>query len=106
MEIVYASLHRRPAAEPAAVGEVAEIIDAVWAHSIAEDNLEHVSGQAGCDRIDLILFLRGVDGPDVENAQRRVRALLQRSRLASSVLRDRYLAPHPPAGLDEASLNA
>ncbi len=95
MDIVYASLDRRPAAGQAPEGEVAEVIDVLWAHATPEDRLEHAGGHAEPDRIDLMLFLRTSDNPDDGGAERRAAALLHRSHLGSPLLRHRYLPPLP-----------
>ncbi|WP_034087708.1 hypothetical protein [Streptacidiphilus albus] len=100
MDIVYTSLDRNRGARAAdGPTEGAEIVDVLWAHAVPEDRLEHASGRAGPDRIDLLLFLRTPETPDQDpdGAQRRAAALLHRCHLASPLLRHRYLPPAPPA---------
>jgi hypothetical protein len=98
MDIVYTALQRRLTSDPIPPGEVAEVIDALWAHSAPEDGLEHASGRAGADRIDLMLYLLGPDPsrPAGPGAAHRAAALLTRCHQASPVLRRHYLAPAPP----------
>ncbi|MEY9965917.1 hypothetical protein ABIA33_003967 [Streptacidiphilus sp. MAP12-16] len=102
MDIVYTSLDRRPAVDQAPVGEVAEVIDALWAHATPDDRLEHASGRPEPDRIDLLLFLRTPDDPDPDGAQRRAAALVYRSHLASPLLQRRYLPPPPAPASSQA----
>jgi hypothetical protein len=97
MDIVYASLHRRQLDEPAPPTEVAEVLDALWAHVTPADGLEHVFGQTERDRVDLLLYLRASarstrNAPD---AVHRAGVLLARSHQASPMLRRRYLPIQP-----------
>lgn len=95
MDIVYASLARRPAAgSPPPVAETAEVLGALWAHAITADGLEHASCRPQSDRVDLLLYLLSrlgtADGPSPVD---RAEALLSRSHQASPMLRIRYLPP-------------
>lgn len=105
MDIVYASLNRcRKAPAGAGPTEGSEVVDVLWAHAVPDDRLEHASGRAEPDRIDLLLFLRTPDtpDPDPEDPQRRAAALLHRCHLASSLLQHRYLPPTPAPAPSEA----
>ncbi len=95
MDVVYTSLERRPAVGPAPVGEVAEAVDALWAHTTPDDGLEHASGRVEPDRIDLLLYLLSATPPAASDAVRRAAELLARSHRNSPLLHHRYLPPPP-----------
>jgi hypothetical protein len=102
MDIVYASLkRRRPEAEPGGVGEVAEALDALWAHATPEDGLQHASGRAEDDRVDLLLYFltRDPAHPDARSAVGRVEDLLHRAYQNSPLLSLRYLPVRTPDAL-------
>ncbi len=103
MDIVYTSLDRRPSATPAPVGEVADAIDALWAHITPDDGLEHASGTPGANRIDLLLYLLPTPtGPAPEpDPVHRATQLLARCHRASPLLHHRYLPPVPIPGRDQ-----
>jgi hypothetical protein len=96
MDIVYASLARRPAAGEPPPGETAEVLGALWAHATPDDGLEHASCRPEPDRIDLLLYLltRPASSPGTPSPLHRAQALLDRSHQASPLLRTRYLPPH------------
>jgi len=96
MDIVYTSLSRRPAAGLPSPGEAAEVLGALWAHAIRDDGLEHASCRAQSDRVDLLLYLltRPAGASDARSPLHRAEALLNRSCLASPLLRNRYLPPY------------
>ena len=101
VDIVYTSLDRRPAIRPAPAGEVAEVLDALWAHTTPDDGLEHVSGNAEPDRINLLLFLLPPDTDHAAaDAAHRAARLLARCHQASPLLQHRYLTPPPVADHD------
>ncbi len=100
--MVYISLDRRIAPELDPGGEVSEAVDALWAHATAADGLEHASGHAGSDRLDLLLYLLT---PEVGTAALpvaaqcgtwRAAALLARCHRASPSWHRRYLPPTGP----------
>jgi len=106
MDIVYTSLDRRPTTDPppadelteaARAAEAAEAVNALWAHAVPADGLEHASAEAGPDRLDLLLYLLPPDPtrPTAPGATHRAAALLARSHQASPLLRRRYLPPPP-----------
>ncbi|MFE5679993.1 hypothetical protein ACFQ7B_39965 [Streptomyces erythrochromogenes] len=97
MDCVYASLRRRPEAPPAAVGEAAEVVGILWAHTTPKDGLEHISGSLDSDRVDLLLYFLSPDptSPAAHSPLHRAAALLARGHQASPALKRRYL---PPAG--------
>ncbi|EST33271.1 hypothetical protein [Streptomyces roseochromogenus] len=99
MDIVYASLPRRPADDQPPLGETAEVLGALWAHAVPDDGLEHVTCRAELDRVDLLLFLLTRNSPDAASrtALHRAGSLLTRCHQASPLLRERYLAPQTPA---------
>lgn len=103
MDVVYASLFRRQPAEPASPGEVAEVLGAVWAHATPNDGLDHTSGRAEANRIDLLFYLitqaAGPGDPGAPDAVHRTEALLMRCYRASPLVRRRYL---PPRGASSA----
>ena len=92
---MYASLHRRRSVDPTSPEEVAEVLGAVWAHATPLDGLEHASGRAESDRIDLLLYLlsRNPGAPDACGAVHRAVALLMRCHRASPFLWRRYVPP-------------
>ncbi|MFC1421087.1 hypothetical protein [Streptacidiphilus cavernicola] len=98
MDIVHLSLERRPATDPTPAGEVADAVDVLWAHAGPDDGLEHASGRAAPDRLDLLLYLRTGraaahhGGP---SAEYRAAQLIARCYRASHHLQGRYLAPAP-----------
>ncbi|NUS12134.1 MAG: hypothetical protein HOY69_12145 [Streptomyces sp.] len=94
MDIVYASLHRM-SADAAADDEVPEVLDILWAHTVAADGLEHVSGRVEADRVDLLLFLAPQAPTAPLSAGDRAAALLARCHRASPLMRHRYLPPRP-----------
>ncbi|MFK0258246.1 hypothetical protein [Streptomyces sp. NPDC090445] len=106
MDFVYASLHRRQPAEAAPAAEAAEVVDALWAHALPGDGLQHVSARAEPDRVDVLLYLLSTDSPDALDGVDRAHTLITRSRQTSSVLRRRYLPPEPSSApaVDRASL--
>ncbi|MHA6761545.1 hypothetical protein [Streptacidiphilus sp. PAMC 29251] len=95
MDIIYTSLERRDPAAPDPVNEVAEVLDALWAHATAEDGLEYAGGNAGPGRLDLLLFLLTPppDRPPATAAIHRAAQLLNRCHRASPMVRHRYLPP-------------
>ena len=101
MDIVHLSLARRSAAEPGPSGEVADVVDALWAHAGPDDGLEHASGRAAPDRLDLLLYLRThipTAHPGGPSAEHRAAELIARCYRASHHLQTRYLAPAPAPG--------
>lgn len=105
MDIIYTSLERRPEVGPAPASEVAEAVDALWAHATAHDGLEHASGHAEPDRIDLLLYLLTpqATAPLAPDAAQRAAALIARCHHDSPLLNHRYLPPVPRDELDEIS---
>ena len=99
MDIIHASLERRPTAAPPPADEVAEVVDALWAHAVTEDGLEFAGGKARLERLDLLLFLLppSPDNPADGASVLRVAQLLIRCHRASPAVRHRYLPPAPPA---------
>lgn len=96
MDIVYASLCRRPSGI-ATEGELGEVTAALWAHASPDDGLQHVSGRCEADRLDLLLFfLSTMSGP--HEAPARALLLLARCYEASAVLQRRYLCPGDTPG--------
>ncbi|MFE7098862.1 hypothetical protein [Streptomyces erythrochromogenes] len=95
MDCVYTSLRRRPEVPPAAVGEVAEVVGILWAHTVPEDRLEHISGSLDGDRVDLLLYFLspGRTSPAVHSPLERAAALLARGHQASPALKRRFLPP-------------
>ena len=97
LDIVYASLDRRSSPDTDPAGEVAEAIDALWAHATPADGLEHASGRAQSHRLDLLLYLLTPDpAAATPCASQRAAALLAHCHQASPLLRRRYLPPAPP----------
>ncbi|MFE6520887.1 hypothetical protein [Streptomyces sp. NPDC057794] len=95
MDIVYTSLNRRRRVAADPTSEVAEVLDALWAHTTREDGLEHASGRAEKDRVDLLVYLLSLDptAPGFRSATCRINALLHRCHVASPLMRHRYLPP-------------
>jgi hypothetical protein len=56
MYVVYASLMRKGTA-PQRPGEAAALLDALWAHALEDDGMEHIRIRAGPERIDIIMFM-------------------------------------------------
>ncbi|QMU73441.1 hypothetical protein [Streptacidiphilus sp. P02-A3a] len=99
MDIIYASLERRPTAASPPADEVAEVVDVLWAHAVTEDRLEFAGGRARPERLDLLLFLLPPapgTPPELASVQR-VGRLLDRCHHASPTVRHRYLPPAPPS---------
>ncbi|WKV70879.1 hypothetical protein AW27_004705 [Streptomyces sp. PCS3-D2] len=97
MDCVYTSLRRRPEVPPAGVGEVAEVVGILWAHTAPKDGLEHIAGSLDSDRVDLLFYFLSADpaSPAVHSPLHRAATLLARGHQASATLKRRYL---PPAG--------
>ncbi|GAA2746776.1 hypothetical protein [Kitasatospora cinereorecta] len=99
MDLVYASLDRRPGAaapDPDPVDEAAEALAALWAHAAPDDGLEHANARVEPGRIDLLLFLLpGQHRPGPADAVRRAAVLLARCYRGSTLLSARYLPPVP-----------
>ena len=97
MDIVYTSLERRPAVNPDPVGEVAEAVDALWAHAAPGDGLEHASALPAPGRLDLLLYLLTPDPgpPCMPDPVQRAATLLARCHRDSPLLHHRYLPPVP-----------
>lgn len=93
MDIVYASLRRRPDVAVAAEGEKAEVLGALWAHATPADGLEHVCCRPEADRVDLILYLLTRRAPDRGMATQRVGDLLARCHTSSPTFHRRYQPP-------------
>ncbi|MGW4383785.1 hypothetical protein [Kitasatospora sp. NPDC004531] len=94
MEIVYASLHRRTAADPAPPGETGEVIEILWAHALPEERLQHLTARSENDRVDLLVYLLNA-GTAARPPLTVAHDLLARSHRASPLLRRRYLPPAP-----------
>lgn len=96
MDIVYTSLNRRSRVPADPTSEVAEVLGALWAHTTREDGLEHASGRAEKDRVDLLVYLLTLDptAPGFRSATCRINALLHRCHAASPLMRHRYLPPN------------
>ncbi|WP_042373081.1 hypothetical protein [Streptacidiphilus neutrinimicus] len=99
MDLVYASLDRRAAAAPEPAQEVSELLGALWAHAAPDDGLEHITGRAEDQRVDLLFFLLTTDpaAPGARSAVDRTEALLRRCHQASPSVHRRYLPPRPLA---------
>ncbi|MFD4371103.1 hypothetical protein [Streptomyces sp. NPDC058486] len=95
MDFVYASLRRRARVHAGPTGEVAEALDALWAHATPEDGLEHASGRSEQDRVDLLMCLLTLDrsAPGFRSPVHRASSLLRRCHEASPLMRGRYLPP-------------
>ncbi|MFJ9697181.1 hypothetical protein [Kitasatospora sp. NPDC101183] len=102
MEIVYASLRRRPGGT-AGANEAAEVVDALWAHALPGDGLQHASTLPADDRIDLLVYLLSRDPSDRPDAVGRAHDLIARSHRTSPLLRRCYLPPEPPEPADLAA---
>jgi hypothetical protein len=103
MDIVYLGLDRRPAVQPPdPATENTEAVDAVWAHAVPTDALEHVRARAGPSRIDLMLFFRTAPRNARADTLDRAAALVVRCHQSSPVLRHRYLPPPPGAPNERA----
>ena len=100
MDIVYTSLHRRPAVDADPVVEVAEAVDALWAHTVPGDGLEHASALPTPERLDLLLYLLTPDPAHsrVPDPVQRAASLLARCYRSSPALNHRYLPPPVPGG--------
>ncbi|MFJ8923564.1 hypothetical protein B046DRAFT_00038 [Streptomyces sp. LamerLS-316] len=98
MDVVYASLHRRIKVLADPTSEVSEVLDALWAHSTCKDGLEHASGRAESDRVDLLMYLLTLDSatPGFRSVTHRVSSLLHRCHAASPLMQHRYLPPDEP----------
>ncbi|AUY48328.1 hypothetical protein [Streptomyces sp. CB01881] len=95
MEIVYASLiPRQPGGAVQSNGR-AEVMDALWAHSVPSDGLQHISARPEPGRVDLLLYLLTLDSPGTPNAVERARTLITRSHQSSPWLNLNYLPPVP-----------
>ncbi|MGW1013981.1 hypothetical protein ACWD4X_28555 [Streptomyces termitum] len=99
MDIVYVSLNRRTSEHTGPTDEVAEVLDALWAHAMPEDGLEHASGRSEGNRVDLLMYLLTLDpaAPGFRSVTHRAGSLLHRCHEASPLLRSRYLPPDAPA---------
>ncbi|MFJ5232418.1 hypothetical protein ACIQBJ_21295 [Kitasatospora sp. NPDC088391] len=100
MDVVYASLDRRPGTRPAPADEAdeaAEALAALWAHAGPGDGLEHARARVEPGRIDLLLFLLPPPpGPGAAaDPARRAADLLARCHRGSAALSLRYLPPVP-----------
>ncbi len=101
MDIVYTSLERHPTADRATAAEAAEAVDALWAHAVPADGVEHITATAGPQRLDLLLYLLTTDPTRSDtasasaSASERCAAFLSRSHHASPLLRHRYQPPTP-----------
>ncbi|MFJ9250771.1 hypothetical protein [Streptomyces sp. NPDC101776] len=98
MDIVYTSLNRRSRVFADPASEVSEVLDALWAHTTLEDGLEHASGRAERDRVDLLMYVLTLDltAPGSRSATCRINALLHRCHAASPRMQHRYLPPDVP----------
>ncbi|WP_132902463.1 MULTISPECIES: hypothetical protein [unclassified Streptomyces] len=98
MDVVYASLHRRIKVLADPTSEVSEVLDALWAHATLEDGLEHASGRAGTDHVDLLMYLLTLDPtvPGFRSVTQRVSSLLHRCHAGSPLMQGRYLPPDGP----------
>ncbi|MFE4962477.1 hypothetical protein [Streptomyces sp. NPDC056660] len=95
MDIVYTSLNRRGRVSADPTSEVSEVLGALWAHTTVEDGLEHASGRAERDRVDLLVYLLALDPavPGFRSATYRTNLLLHRCHAASPLMQRRYLPP-------------
>ncbi|MFI1164940.1 hypothetical protein ACH4UM_15305 [Streptomyces sp. NPDC020801] len=98
MEIVYTSLNRRGRGLTDPISEVSEVLGTLWAHTTSEDGLEHASGRAERDRVDLLMYLLTLDptAPGFRSATCRINDLLHRCHAASPLMQHRYLPPDMP----------
>ncbi|MEU4086731.1 hypothetical protein [Streptomyces aureus] len=99
MDIVYTSLNRRSRVFADPRSEVAEVLGTLWAHTTLEDGLEHASGRAERDRVDLLVYLLTLDptASGFRSATHRANLLLHRCHAASPLMQRRYLPPDVPA---------
>ncbi|MCX4801335.1 hypothetical protein ACFWWM_31835 [Streptomyces sp. NPDC058682] len=99
MDIIYASLNRRTRVHAEPKSEVSEVLDALWAHTTPEDGLEHASGRAERDRVDVLMCLLTLDptAPGFRSTTHRANSLLRRCHAASPLMRRRYLPPDASA---------
>ncbi|MCC9309370.1 hypothetical protein LN042_20175 [Kitasatospora sp. RB6PN24] len=95
MEIIYASLIPRQLDDGAQSGNEAEVVDALWAHAVPGDGLQHVSARPAPGRVDLLVYLLTLDSPGAPSALQRAHALIARSHQISPWLNRRYLSPEP-----------
>jgi hypothetical protein len=98
MDMVYASLNRRTRVAADPTSEVSEVLGVLWAHATAEDGLEHASGRAEKDRVDLLMYLLTLDptAPGFRSVTYRANSLLHRCHAASPLMQQRYLPPDAP----------
>ena len=75
--------------------DVARLIDALWAHAINADGLEHIRGRCGDDCAEMILFLRESAELDPELCAFN---LITRAYHSSAAIRATF-DPHPSAHL-------
>ncbi|MFE2968871.1 hypothetical protein ACFXKC_35370 [Streptomyces sp. NPDC059340] len=96
MDIVYTSLNRRSRVLADPTSEVSEVLGALWAHTTLEDGLQHASGHAQRDRVDLLVYLltRDPTAPGFRSATYRTASLLHRCHAASPLMQRRYLPPN------------
>lgn len=92
MHLVWAVLpHCGP--RPCEESDVARLVDALWAHSIEADGLEHIRGHRTDDCVEMILFLQESAERDPELCALH---LLTRAYRNSAALRATF-DPHPSA---------
>ncbi|WP_031068507.1 hypothetical protein [Streptomyces sp. NRRL WC-3742] len=104
MDIVYTSLiPRQPGHHVHEPTAGAEIVDALWAHALPGDGLEHVNARPEPDRVDLLLYLRTPDSPDAPAALQRAHDLIVRSHRTSPRLNRHYLPPEPLPAPEDSS---
>ncbi|WP_377267765.1 hypothetical protein [Peterkaempfera sp. SMS 1(5)a] len=99
MHLVHASLVRRRPERPDP-REAARVLDALWAHAIDHDRLEHARAHVHPDRTDLLLFLRQV--PD-EEPWHLAADLLTRCHRRAPHLAATYLPPGPDTSAEHPS---
>ncbi|MFE5586159.1 hypothetical protein [Kitasatospora sp. NPDC056531] len=95
MEIIYASLIPRQSDDGVQSNHEAAVVDALWAHSVPGDGLQHLSARPEPGRVDLLFYLLTLDSPDAPSALQRVHTLIARSHRTSPWLNRRYLSPEP-----------
>ncbi|MBD0695843.1 hypothetical protein [Streptomyces sp. CBMA123] len=95
MEIIYVSLIPRQSDGGVQSSHEAEVVDALWAHCLPGDGLQHVSARAEPGRVDLLIYLLTPDSPGVPSALQRAHTLIARSHRTSPRLNRRYLSPEP-----------
>lgn len=93
MEIIYASLTSRQSDDGARPGHEADVVDALWAHALPDDGLQHVSARREPGRVDLLLFLLTTDPFGGPGPLHRAHGLIARSHRLSPLLHRRYLPP-------------